>query len=61
MDDNMRNPKPQKEAVEEVKKLIHVIESAGQRYKAKDIVNIIIGKSNAMISSHKLDQQDFFW
>ncbi|MEP2402712.1 MAG: DNA helicase RecQ [Nonlabens ulvanivorans] len=60
MDDNMRNPKPQKEAVEEVKKLIHVIESAGQRYKAKDIVNIIIGKSNAMISSHKLDQQDFF-
>jgi len=60
MDDNMRNPKPQKEAVEDVKQLIKVIEASGQRYKSKDIVNIMMGKTNAMISSHKLDQQDFF-
>lgn len=60
MDDNMRNPKPQKEAVEAVKLLIKVIEACGQRYKAKAIVNILIGKTNAMISSHKLDQQEFF-
>ncbi len=60
MDDNMRNPKPQKEAVDDVKKLINVIEASGERYKSKDIVNIMMGKTNAMISSHKLDQQDFF-
>ncbi|WP_213520147.1 DNA helicase RecQ [Nonlabens sp.] len=60
MDDNMRNPKPQKQAVEEVKKLIQLIETAGERYKSKDIVNILMGKNNAMISSHKLDQHDYF-
>jgi ATP-dependent DNA helicase RecQ len=60
MDDNMRNPKPQKEAVDKVKLLLKVIKAAGQRYKAKDIVNMLMGKTNAMISSHKLDQQDFF-
>ncbi|MEN8817642.1 MAG: DNA helicase RecQ [Nonlabens sp.] len=60
MDDNMRNPKPQRESVEEVKRLIKVIEAAGERYKSKDIVNILMGKNNAMISSHKLDQHNYF-
>ncbi|WP_124980906.1 DNA helicase RecQ [Nonlabens xiamenensis] len=60
MDDNMRNPKPQREAVDDVKKLIQLIDAAGERYKSKDIVNILMGKNNAMISSHKLDQHDFF-
>ncbi|AZQ43902.1 DNA helicase RecQ [Nonlabens ponticola] len=60
MDDNMRNPKPQREAIDDVKKLIKVVDAAGERYKAKDIVRILIGKSNAMISSHKLEEQDFF-
>ncbi len=60
MDDNMRNPKPQREAVDDVKKLISVIEAAGERYKAKDIVKILVGKSNAMIASHKLDTHEYF-
>jgi len=60
MDDNMRHPKPQREAVDDVKKLIQVIDAAGERYKSKDIVNILMGKNNAMIASHKLDQHDFF-
>jgi ATP-dependent DNA helicase RecQ len=60
MDDNMRNPKPQKEAVDDVKKLVQLIDDAGERYKSKDIVNILMGKTNAMISSHKLDQHDYF-
>jgi ATP-dependent DNA helicase RecQ len=60
MDDNMRNPKPQKQAVDEVKLLIQLIGAAGERYKSKDIVNILMGKNNAMISSHKLDQHNYF-
>jgi ATP-dependent DNA helicase RecQ len=60
MDDNMRNPKPQRQAVDEVKLLIQLIGAAGERYKSKDIVNILMGKNNAMISSHKLDQHDYF-
>jgi len=60
MDDNMRNPKPQREAVDQVKKLINVVDAAGERYKSKDIVKILVGKSNAMISSHKLDTHEYF-
>ncbi|KQC34105.1 ATP-dependent DNA helicase RecQ [Nonlabens sp. YIK11] len=60
MDDNMRNPKPQREAIDDVKKLIEVIDAAGERYKAKDIVKILVGKSNAMITSHKLDSHEYF-
>lgn len=60
MDDNMRNPKPQTEASDNVKKLLHAIYNAGERYKAKDIVKVMIGKSNAMITSHKIDDEDYF-
>ena len=60
MDDNMRNPKPQREAIDDVKKLIAVIDAAGERYKAKDIVKILVGKSNAMISANKLDSHEYF-
>jgi ATP-dependent DNA helicase RecQ len=60
MDDNMRNPKPRNEAGENVKKLLHAILKSGQRYKAKDIVKVMIGKSNAMITSHKIDDEDYF-
>lgn len=60
MDDNMRNPKPQKEAGDNVKKLLHAILNAGERYKAKEIVKIMVGKSNALITSHKIDDEDYF-
>ncbi|GGI58013.1 DNA helicase RecQ [Winogradskyella haliclonae] len=60
MDDNVRFPKPQKEAKDDVIKVIDVVQKTNQKYKAKDLVQVIIGKSNALISSHKTDQQPFF-
>jgi ATP-dependent DNA helicase RecQ len=60
MDDNVRYPKPQKEAIDEVKIVLHVVSKTNQKYKAKDLVQVIIGHTNALISSHKTDQQAFF-
>ncbi|SHH39883.1 DNA helicase RecQ [Winogradskyella jejuensis] len=60
MDDNVRFPKPQKEAKDDVKVVLDVVKKTNQKYKAKDLVQVIIGKSNALISSHKTDQQAFF-
>jgi ATP-dependent DNA helicase RecQ len=60
MDDNVRYPKPQKEAIDEVKIVLHVVFKTNQKYKAKDLVQVIIGHTNALISSHKTDQQAFF-
>lgn len=60
MDDNMRNPKKQSEAKDEVSILIEVVSKTKEKYKSKDLVNVIIGKENALIKSHKTDAQPFF-
>jgi ATP-dependent DNA helicase RecQ len=60
MDDNVRNPKKQVESKDEVKILLETINSTNEKYKSKDLVQVIVGKSNALISSHKTDIQPFF-
>ena len=60
MDDNVRNPKKQVEAKDEVKTLLETIKNTNEKYKSKDLVQVLIGKSNALISSHKTDSQPFF-
>ena len=60
MDDNVRNPKKQVESKDEVKILLETIKSTNEKYKSKDLVQVIVGKSNALISSHKTDIQPFF-
>ncbi|GAA4276474.1 DNA helicase RecQ [Aquimarina mytili] len=60
MDDNVRNPKKKHEAKDEVKLLLEVVKQTGEIYKSKEVVNTLIGKSNALILSHKTDKQSFF-
>ncbi len=60
MDDNTRNPKPKEEAKEEVAQLLSVVRGTNEKYKTKEIVKVLVGKVNAMISSHKTDEKDFF-
>lgn len=60
MDDNMRHPKKKHEAKDEVVKLLKVVDNTNEQYKSKEVVNVLIGKVNAMIKSHRTDTQDFF-
>ncbi len=60
MDDNVRFPKKQIEAKESVKILLETVSKTNEKYKSKDLVQVLIGKSNALISSHRTDAQDFF-
>ncbi len=60
LDDNMRHPKKQKEAKDDVKLLIGIVQSTNEKYKSKDLVNVIIGKENALIKSHKTETKPFF-
>ncbi len=60
MDDNSRNPKKKHEAKEDVVKLLKVVKESLQQYKAKEIVNIMIGKENALLTSHKTHLQSYF-
>jgi ATP-dependent DNA helicase RecQ len=60
MDDNVRFPKVQKEAGEDAALILSVIQKTFEKYKAKDLVNVIIGKPNALIVSHRTDASPVF-
>lgn len=60
LDDNMRFPKKKHEAQDELLQLLKVVQGTNEIYKSKDIVFTMLGKENAIISSHKTDEQPFF-
>ncbi|MDN3492396.1 DNA helicase RecQ [Winogradskyella bathintestinalis] len=60
MDDNVRHPKKQVEAQDDVQTLLDTVQKTNEKYKAKDLVQVLVGKSNALISSHKTDLQEHF-
>jgi len=71
MDDNMRFPKKQIEAKTELEILLKTVLGTKEKFKAKDIVKTLKGESNALISSHKIqdlivfgsgsDKDSSFW
>ncbi|SDW95450.1 ATP-dependent DNA helicase RecQ [Lutibacter oricola] len=60
MDDNVRNPKSKHEAKAELKILLEVVRDSNQKYKSKEVVNTLTGNVNALLKSHKTDEQPFF-
>lgn len=60
MDDNTKNPKKQTEAKESVLNLLNVVKGSKEKYKTKDLVATLMGKANAMLTSHKTEERDFF-
>ena len=60
MDDNVRNPKKKHEAKDEVELLLRTIKETKQLYKSKEVVNTLVGKSNAVIKSHRTDEHELF-
>ena len=60
MDDNVRQPKHKIEAKQEVKTLLEVVKLTKEKYKIKDLVKVLIGEENALIKSHRTNEQSFF-
>ncbi|NJB72363.1 ATP-dependent DNA helicase RecQ [Saonia flava] len=60
MDDNTRNPKEKEEAKENVVKLLTVIKGTNEKFKSKEIVKALTGTLNALITSHKTNEKEFF-
>lgn len=60
MDDNVRNPKKQHEAKDEMELLLKTVQKTNQLYKSKEVVNTLVGKSNAVIKSHRTDEHELF-
>ncbi|WP_372920617.1 DNA helicase RecQ, partial [Salegentibacter sp.] len=60
MDDNVRYPKKKHEAREEVELLLRTVKDTKELYKAKEVVKTLIGKSNAVILSHRTNEHPLF-
>ncbi|MEE9364726.1 MAG: DNA helicase RecQ [Cellulophaga sp.] len=60
MDDNTRYPKEKQEAKDGVLKLLEVVSGTKEKFKSKEIVLTLMGKVNALISSHKTNEKPFF-
>ncbi|MEP3211506.1 MAG: DNA helicase RecQ [Maribacter sp.] len=60
MDDNTRNPKEKQEAKENVVKILQVVQGTVEKFKSKEIVHALRGKTNALIASHKTNEKPFF-
>jgi len=60
LDDNVRFPKKKHEAQAQLEILLGVIRDTNQIYKSKEIVFTLLGKENAIITSHKTHAQPFF-
>lgn len=60
MDDNVRFPKKQVEAQDQVEMVLNMILNTKEKYKTKDLVKVLTGEENALIISHKTHEQPFF-
>ena len=60
MDDNVRYPKKKFEAKDNAVKLLKVIKGTKEKFKAKEVVFTLVGKMNAIIKSHRIDEQPFY-
>ncbi len=60
LDDNMKFPKPKSEAKSDVLNIIKIINQTKEIYKSKDLVDILVGKENALIKSHSIRKSALF-
>jgi len=60
MDDNMQNPKKKINVINEVKIVFDLIDKTKFIYKQQDIVNILIGRTNALLTSHNISSNELF-
>lgn len=60
MDDNVRYPKKTVHAQDEVVTVLKTVRDTGELYKIKELVNILLGQSNALIKSHKTEESEIF-
>ena len=58
--DNCKNPKKHHEGKDQVKLVLETIQESKEKFKAKEIVNILIGKMTAMIKDYNCNQLNVF-
>jgi len=60
MDDNVRNPKKKIEAQEQTVLLLETVRETNELYRSKDLINVLIGKVNAILKAHGTETNIMF-
>jgi ATP-dependent DNA helicase RecQ len=60
MDDNSRNPKEKIEAQNDVLIILQAIKDTNEKFKPKEVVRTIKGKTNALIAAHRVAEKASF-
>lgn len=60
MDDNSINPPKLKDAKDDLELVLQVVKKLEEKFKTKDLINIIIGKESAVTKSYKLETHKLF-
>lgn len=60
MDDNSVNPPQLKDASKDLTIILSIIKDLEEKFKTKDLIDIIVGVENAVINSYKLQSYDKF-
>ena len=60
MCDNCKHPKPKFDGKIYIIRLINVVKALNERLKAKEVVKVIVGETNALIKQHKSEKLEIF-
>ncbi len=60
MCDNSINPPKLKDATKDLKFILEMVKTLGQKFRTKDLINVIVGKESSVTKSYKLETTEFF-
>lgn len=60
MDDNATNPPKLKDATKDLKLLLDITKKLEEKFRAKDLINIMVGKESPITKSYKLETHKLF-
>ncbi len=60
MDDNALNPPSLVDATEDLGHVLRMVKTLDEKFRAKDLISLIVGKENAVTKAYKLETTEFF-
>ncbi len=60
MCDNSTNPPKLRDATEDLKKVLVMVKTLDEKFRTKDLINVIVGKESSVTKSYKLETTEFF-
>ncbi|MDO5615996.1 MAG: DNA helicase RecQ [Cruoricaptor ignavus] len=60
MCDNSQNPPKLKDATKDLKQVLEMVKKLDEKFRTKDLINVLVGKENSVTKSYKLETHKLF-